>query len=305
MVSPMVYVKLVACMMLWGGTFVTGRILAQDIPPTSASFLRFLLAAALLMMVGARMDPAMLRPTKRQLAMFTLLGLTGVFAYNIFFLSGLKTVAAGRGAIIIATNPVITGCLAALLFKEALGGLRAVGVGVSLMGVLTVVTRGDLLSILTGVSPGDLLMCGAVCSWSAYSLAGKKAMQRATPIAAVGWSAAIGSLLLFPAALADGLVADIGRMAPVHWACIIYMGAAATSMAFLWFYQGIKTIGAVRAAAFINLVPVFASCFGYLILDETLAWSTVAGGALVLFGVWLTNRPQRKPAACPASITQE
>lgn len=284
-------------MVFWGGTFVTGRILMRDMTPAAASFLRFFMAALALMAWGARLDPAMLKPTRRQLAMFLVLGASGVFAYNMFFMAGLQTVPAGRGAIIIAVNPVLTACLAAILFGEALRGLRAVGVGISLFGALTVVTGGDYGSLITGMSPGDLLLCGAVFCWSTYSLAGKQAMKKSSPITSVGWSAVLGSMMLFPAAMYDGLIPGLAHAGVTHWGCLAYMSFGATVLAFMWFYEGIKAIGAARAAAFINLVPVFASLFGYLVLDERLAWSTLAGGALVMTGVVLTNRPQKTPLA--------
>ena len=71
----------------------------------------------------------------------------------------------------------------------------------------------------------------------------------------------------------------------------LFLGVIATGVAFTWYYAGIKAIGPARAGIFINLVPVFAITMGYVILDEPVTSSLLSGGAMVISGVWLTNRP--------------
>ena len=71
---------------------------------------------------------------------------------------------------------------------------------------------------------------------------------------------------------------------------LAYLGILATSIAFSWYYEGINTIGAAKAAIFINLVPVFAIIFGTVFLQESLTVITFLGGGLVILGVSLVNR---------------
>ena len=300
-----IYARLVGCMILWGLTFVAMRYMSFSLGPASNSFMRFGMAAVLLMFMSARMDPNSMRPTRSELSKYFVLGAIGVFAYNFLLMAGLTTVSAGRGAIIISMNPVLTACLAAVFLGETLRGTRAAGVAVSLLGAFTVLTGGDYMSFFHGMSSGDLLLCGAALCWSGYSVIGKQVMRNSSPIASVSWSITLGSCLLLPAALAEGLVSDLPNIGWLDWGCIVYMAVFSTGFGLIWFYQGIQAIGAARAAAFMNLMPVFAAIFGYILLGETLAWATLGGGALVLAGVWLTNRPQKEIVPDASPVEQE
>ncbi len=116
-------------------------------------------------------------------------------------------------------------------------------------------------------------------------------MKTIRPLTAVTWSCIFGTVMLFPAALSEGLVTDIMRARPLDWFCIIYLGVLATGFAYLWYYEAISTIGASRSGIFINTVPVFAVLMGFFFLGEPIHLSLAVGGLMVITGVYLTNRP--------------
>jgi drug/metabolite transporter (DMT)-like permease len=108
---------------------------------------------------------------------------------------------------------------------------------------------------------------------------------------AVTWSCILGTIMLLPPALVYGLTTDMARANLVDWGNIFFLGVVATGVAFTWYYAGIRAIGPSRAGIFINMVPVFAIAMGYLILNEPVTSSLLTGGALVISGVYLANRP--------------
>jgi drug/metabolite transporter (DMT)-like permease len=290
----MVYVKLVLTMILWGGTFVAGRQLAGQMGPFAAAFLRFAIATACLLAFVRAKEGGLPRLDKGGLVGVLLLGATGVFAYNALFFIGLKTVGAGRAAVIVAGNPIVIALGAALFFGEGMSRRKAVGIALSVAGAVEVIGRGAPLTLLTqGISPGDAAILGCVASWSAYSLLGKKVMGRLSPLGAVAWSSLAGALLLLPPALAEGLRPAAYPLSA--WAALAYLGVCGTVLGFTWFYEGIRAVGASRAGVFINLVPVSAVILAFFLLDEPVDLSLLAGGGLVLTGVWLTNTA-RTPA---------
>jgi drug/metabolite transporter (DMT)-like permease len=75
------------------------------------------------------------------------------------------------------------------------------------------------------------------------------------------------------------------------WLALVYMGVFGTALAFVWFLEGVKALGAARAAIFVNLVPVAAITLGVLLLGERLTPAMLVGAALVIAGVWIINRP--------------
>lgn len=297
-----IYLKLVATAVFWGGTFIAGRLLA-GMGAFSASFLRFVVATVFLGVVAWRMEGGLPRLNGRQFVGVLLLGLTGVFLYNFFFLTGLKTVAAGHASLIIAGIPASIAVLSAIVFREPFGPRKAAGVAICVIGALVVISRGNLGGVLDEVSAGDLYIVCCVLSWAAYSLLGKKVMEGMTPLAAVTWSSLLGCLLLMPAALATGLAGDVARATPTQWASAAYLGVFGTGLGFTWYYQGIKALGPSRAGVFVNLVPICAVVMGWSMLGESIGLSLVAGAALVFLGVWLVNRPA--PTSPLAELAEE
>jgi len=297
----MVYFKLLLTAFFWGGTFIAGRILAGSVGPYSAAFLRFLVASVFLVLFTFKVEGRVPKLTPKTIFGVVLLGMTGVFSYNVFFFKGLNLIEAGRAAIVIANNPVFITLLSALLFGERLTVIKGAGVLLSVTGALVVITRGDLAAVAGGgIGKGELMIFGCVASWVAYSLIGKKVMTDLSPLSAVACSALIGAAALLPAALFEGLAADAPAYRPVDWIALFYLGFFGTVLGFVWYYQGIQRIGPARASLFINFVPISAVILAFLVLGEPLTPSLAAGALLVCTGVYLTNRKAKAPVPVPA-----
>jgi drug/metabolite transporter (DMT)-like permease len=286
-----VYIKLFLTAVLWGGTFIAARVVAHDVGPFSAAFLRFAIASACLLVILRHLEGSLPRLTIRQWFAVVLLGMTGAFAYNFFFFSGLKIITASRASLIIATNPVLIAFLASFFFKERLRVINVVGIILCASGAIIVISRGDPSMIFHGgLGAGELNILGCVASWAAYSLIGKVAMKDMSPLVAVTYSCIVGALALLYPAVCEGISIEITRYTIVEWLGIFYLGFFGSVLGFTWYYQGIQAIGASRAGVFINFVPVSAVIMAFFILHEALDASIVAGAALVVGGAYLTNR---------------
>lgn len=286
-----VYVKLLLTAFFWGGTFIAGRIVAQGVSPFSAAFLRFAVASFLLIVITQKIEGGLPRLKRDQIIPVVLLGMTGVFAYNVLFFLGLQTVTASRASVIIAMNPIFIALFAFFLFRERLSGINAAGILLCVTGAVVVISHGSPPALLRGdVGRGELYILGCVASWVLYSLIGKRAMQEISPMAAVTYSCLIGGALLFLPAWIEGLPADAGGYRMADWLGIAFLGVFGTVLGFTWYYEGIQTIGASRAAVLINFVPVSAVVLAFLILREALDLSLLIGGTMVIGGAYLTNR---------------
>jgi drug/metabolite transporter (DMT)-like permease len=166
------HAKLLASAVFWGGTWISGRNLAQAWgrfrPPFCAS--RGLgLSFPAVPRVHGRFSP----PARRDLPGLALLGLTGVFGYNAFFFAGLRTVTAGRAALIVAAIPAVVSLYSGLALRERFGAARICGIVLSFCGAGVVLSGGEPLALFYGgFSPGDLAILGCVACWAAYTLAG-------------------------------------------------------------------------------------------------------------------------------------
>ena len=286
-----IYVKLLLTAIFWGGTFVAGRSLAQNVGPFSAAFFRFAVASILLAFITWKVEGKLAFLKKGQILPVFLLGLTGVFCYNVFFFKGLKLIEAGRAAIIIANNPIFIALFAAVFFKEKLNALKISGIIISVFGAIIAITRGDLLGFLQGnLGLGEFYIFLCVVSWVVFSLLGKAVMSGLSPLASVTYSSLTGTILLFLPAYREGL-ANCIYYSIYDWCNIFYLGFFGTVLGFVWFYEGIKQIGPTKAGLFINFVPISAILLAFLFLSEPLTISLLIGTLLVTTGVYLTNRP--------------
>ncbi len=162
----LIYLRLLGTAFFWGGTFIAGRIVSREMDPYSAAFLRFAIASFFLL-TTIRMREGYLPPLKRQqIIPIILLGLTGIFAYNVLFFKGLHTVHAGRASLIIALNPIAISIGAALFFKEKLTLFKGIGILLSFLGAGVVISYGDLGNIFhMPISGGELFIFGFVIYW--------------------------------------------------------------------------------------------------------------------------------------------
>lgn len=201
--SPLVYIKLIFVALFWGGTFIAGRVLAQQMPPMTAASGRFAVAVLLLVLLAWKFEGGLPRLDRRQLATTAALGLTGIFLYNLCFLAALSRMPAGRTALFVALNPIVTALASALLFRERLGSFKWLGIMLAFCGTAIVITRGDLAGLLHGkggIGAGEVFMFCGICSWAAYTLIGRVALKGLSPVAATTYAAMWGLAFLLAGA---------------------------------------------------------------------------------------------------------
>ena len=286
------YLRLAGVAALWGGTFIAGRIAAPELPHFTISALRFWVAFAILAPLLLVVEKRIPRLSARDLGFTALLALFGLVIYNLLFLGALELIPAGRTALVVALNPILTAMTMAIVFGERLQQHRWLGILLALSGVWIVLSKGDPSLLLQRVGRGEWLMLGGACCWAIYTVVGRYALNgeaAASPLALTTVTTLWGALMLtagMPLEWDGWQVHDISFAA---WASIVYLGAGGTALAFVWYAEGLQQLGAARTAVFNNLVPVFGVLFGTLLLGEPLLISMLIGGAIAITGVTLTN----------------
>lgn len=292
--SPWIYAKLIAVTAMWGGTFTAGRIVSSNMPPLTGAAMRFWIAVIGLIALMLLTKSRFVKLTKTEILGTAALGFTGIFLYNLGFFYVLKELPAGRTSLLVSLNPIVTLLGAVLLMGEKLTVMRMVGVLLAFGGVFVVLSRGDPASLLgTAIGTGELIMFGAVCSWAAYSLIGKKMLNTLSPLVATTYAASWGALFLTIAAILFWQPLPASAQSWPVAASLIFLGLFGTVVAFIWYYEGIKAIGASKAAVFNNLVPVFGVLQAALFLGEPILISMVIGGLITISGVVLANSKSR------------
>ncbi len=285
------YLKLTLTAVFWGGTFIAGRIIAREVPPFSAAFLRFVFASCFLLIFVARVHGRVPVPPPRQFLPLLMLGLTGVLAYNYFFFSGLKTITASRASLIIAANPAVIAVFSSFFLGERLTVLKCLGIVLSVAGAMVVISEGDPARVWSGgVGQGELFLFACVASWATYSVLGRVVMRDLSPLLAATYACLLGGACLFPPAIQEGLLGQILEYSTAVWLGVVYLGLLGSALGFIWYYEGVQRIGPSRTGVFINIVPVSSILLAVLILGEPLSPSLGVGAVLVVGGVCLMNR---------------
>ena len=295
-----IVVKLSLVALIWGGAFIAGRVAAAQMSAPTAALWRYLIATVALVVLTFLREGGLPRLSRREWIGIVLLGATGVVAYNLCFMFGLESVPASRGSLIIALNPAATMIGAALFLHEPLTLGKVAGMLLALAGVTLELGGGNPLALFEGgAGVGEAALFGCVIAWAAYTLIGKRITVGISPLAVTTYAALVGTAMLVAIALMRGELV-VPNASPAGWVSLAYMGTLGTAVAFVWFLEGVKTLGPARAAIFVNLVPVAAIALGVLLLGERITMPMIAGAVLVIAGVWIINRPASQSIPSPA-----
>jgi len=266
-------------------------------PPLALATGRFAVASVLLWLWASRAPGGIAwRLTRADLALVAGMGLTAVAGYNVLFLYGLRLAPASDGAIIVpGLVAPLTAVISWPLLRERIGRGGTLGLVLALAGMGLVMSPGWQAGRERFL--GDLLfVLGAVC-WALYSVLGKVVTGRLSSVNATLFGTLAGTVMLVPLAIAErGWTALL--VAPLEaWLGLAYLGVFATVVSFVFLYEGIRRLGATRASSFLLLVPIFGVLLSAALLREHITPRTLAGGALVIAGLWLVQRDFRpRPA---------
>ena len=291
--SPAIWTMLLLLGIVWGASFLFGRIALREIEPLHLVLMRVTLAAAaliLFMLATGRRFP----PGKRFLV--EILGLSilnNIIPFSLI-LYGQKELGAGLASVINAMTPVWTLLIANWLTSdEKLTPRKIAGVVLGFAGV-AVLMGGDALTGLGASLTAKLAALGATISYGFASIYGKR--FRSVPPIAVATGQLTGSTILMFAicALTVGMPRISGYSPDVFWSVIAF-ALVCTAFAYILFFRILSAAGATNVSLVTLLVPVFAVLSGIFVLGETLSPWHVAGMVLIGLGLLVMDGRVRFP----------
>lgn len=286
------YLILLIVPIFWGGAFGTTKHALIELQPLTESALRFLLAAFFMILWSTWKNEWDWTLIKKNTLSLAFLGFTGVFGYNFFFATGLQYTSAITGALVVVVNPVFTALAACVFMGESWNWQTVVGVTLSLFGVLLVITKGSLEVLSTmSIGTGELYLLGGVASWVAYTLMIKKVLRQINASLATTVSTLWGVFMLLAASLVfENQWDKVLYLSNQTILEMIYLALCATVIAFILYNWGIQKIGATKASAYINLMPLNALWIAVLFYNETVSMNHIFGMLLTITGILLTTR---------------
>lgn len=299
------YLAVIASVIFWGLSFVATKIALESIPPVMLLFIRFSGASCFFLgLMWYRGFPSF---TRKEYAHLFFAALFQPGAYFICETTGLQYTSASKASLIIATIPIVVLGLSILFLKEHLTWLLIIGMGLSLGGVaLLIVGDAQFQWTLGGSMLGDLLIFGAVLAMAIYTVTMKNITKNRSALHVTGLLMCYGALffaLPFFRSIPQVQWTDISARSLIALACLTLF---ATIGAFLCFNYALARLSASKTSVFLNCVPVVTTFAAWGMLGERLTPVQIAGGALVLFSVYLTNFAGAKPVApAPRQVLPE
>lgn len=261
----------------WGANFNLAKPVVAEMHPFIAAATRYLIAAALMLLI-MRLKGENL--SFRHAKTYLILGIVGVFGFNLLFFLGMQSTSAVNGALIMALNPLLTSLLAFFIMQQHPSRRQLIAFPIGLLGVAVVVLgAGKHLHI----AAGDLFILAACLSWAFYNVLAKKLMPTDTSgVASTAGIMTVGALALTIVALLSGQT--FITPSPTAGIALVIMSICGGVLSYLFWNAGIAKLGAAQTAIFINLVPVASMLIETAIgtIPTTTQW---IGGVLVIGAV--------------------
>ena len=272
----------------WGINFPLAHLAVAEINPLEAVTARFVLSAICMAVIAGMYRQAI--PLIRHGWVLAGIALVGVVAFNLLFFQAMQSTSAVNGSLIMGTNPLVTAILAWWVLREQPQVQHLIAMPIAFAGVAVVVLgSGDSVA----VSSGDVMMMGANLSWAGYNVIAKRWMPNGPAIANL---AAIMIFCALGIGAAD-LLYDVPMTMPsvTVGADLLMIALAGTVLAYLCYNHGIATLGAGKAALFMNMVPVWAMVSS-VAFGVVPSWLQVGGGMVVIVSVLYATLPRKAEA---------
>jgi drug/metabolite transporter (DMT)-like permease len=272
--------------LIWAGSFVAVKIGVEEISPILLAFLRFAIASPCMILI-LFIKKKTIRISIRELPTLLILALTGVTFLYIFQFTGIKYTTAANSAILINTNVIFIAILSSIMLKERFSNKKIIGIILSFLGAVFVVTNGSL-SLTHSIKGDALIILSAIC-WAIYSVMGKRILDRYDPITITTYVFILGTILFIPFMNRD-LFNVTNQISFQGWIIIFYLALLCSVFGYVAWYDALAKMDATKVAIFLNLIPLFAMPLSYLILREEITIFLIIGAAFIIYGIYLTEK---------------
>jgi len=277
------YTMAMITIIMWSSAFPGLRYSLEYYSPLAIMLLRFLIASATLLLIGAIRKTRL--PEKKDLPKFAVAGLVGIFMYMILLNYGSVTVVSGVASFIIASSPVFTIILSRLVLKEIVRPIAWIGVAISFCGLVAIMlSQTSEFSFSLGV----LLILGAAISTSGHNVMQRSFLKKYTALEATTYT--VLAATVFMLAFAPSLIRELPS-SPIDVNLVVaYMGVFPAGLGYLtWSIALSNAEKTTYVTVFLYLSPFLSSLLGFFWLGETFSMWTLLGGLVIIAGMALTN----------------
>lgn len=276
----------------WSVNYLVARAAVDEIAPHALALGRWLLAACMMAPFCWRPILEHRREILSEWRRYLVLGALGMWVCGAFVYIGGQTSPALNIALIYSITPVLIAMGSLLWFGERMSGGQLTGAALAVIGVLTIILKGDITVLRTlAFTRGDFWIACAALSWTVYSLLLRHWRSSLDSFARLTVIASFGAALLVPLAWIEASQSGVafelsGRAVLLVLAVAIFPGIGAYQA-----YSYVQSrLGAARTGLVLYLGPPYAAVLAWLVLGESLRWYHLLGALLILPGIFLASK---------------
>ncbi|WP_255955376.1 DMT family transporter [Streptomyces odontomachi] len=306
MSKKIIYLMLTMSVLFWGATFSLVSYTVRYLSPPAGGALRYSIASLLVIVVLAFRRRTALRALKRSWRPLLAMALIGVVVFNVLFFFGLRYTSPTNGALIQATNPLLTALIAGVCYGERISRGHKIGTVISFAGVAVLILSGSVQR-LEPPNIGDLLCVGATTCLALYSIFSGRYVKESTPVVTTGLTTLMGcaGLWVVASVVTPRPTPHVLENLPIGvYGALAFVGMLATVLAYVFWNYGVSHIGVADTAVFFHLVPVF-TVLTSLALGQPVTLLQIGAGVVVTLGVFISSRIAHDPPPAPVAASSE
>jgi len=272
---------------IWGFNFPVVKYATRIVPPLAFNAVRIALAAIVLLVFAALTVRA--RPTLREVLLLLALGVLGNGIYQMVFVGSVVNTDVGPAALLLASSPAFIALLSRAAGLGEITTRCALGIALSLAGVAVIALTSRNAIDGSSTLEGNLLAVLAAVIWAVYVVLQAKYVNKVEDTTVAALTLAGGALVLIVFGFPSMLATDWTAL-PTHvWMAILYGGVISLALASVFWYRGIRILGATRTGIYLHLEPVFALIAAWIWMHEHPTPLQGVGAVTILAGVTLTH----------------
>jgi len=283
-------VAILLSVVFWGYSFVSTKIILQELPPITIAFFRQVIASVVLV-IFLCVKKLFIKMSIKDVLLLSASSLFGIVFYFLFENIGLKYTTASNASIIVAAVPIFTLVTESLFYKFKVTKRVVSCVIVSIIGVFVVIFEQGSLDFSSGSTKGNLLMIGAMISWVIYTIICKSLADKYNGIVITTYQMIAGSILFLPFIIPE--INQWHSISTYSLLNLLYLAIFCSALAYYLYNLAVKSLGATISSMFLNLIPIVSIIGGVLVLDEKISFLQIGGMLLIMLSLFFVRSKEQ------------
>lgn len=278
------HLLIIILMIIWGGSYLSIKVIVAEIDPTLSAFYRFTIAATILFSI-LRIKYPQEKILREDRLLMALSGLTGVAMYFFFENYSVAYTSASNVAVLISSIPVFTLISQRIAFKEKITVLKFSGAMLSAVGIVVIIASKERISLFSTGTRGDLMALAAAFCWVIYNVITSKFKGNYKSITVSAHQILWGCIFLSPALFFNKLTVPSLKVI----SNTLFLAVICSCIGYIIYIYCLEHLGATIVTTYINLQPIVTLIFAKIILRENITLWQVGGSVIIIVGVFLVS----------------